>query len=44
MTSFSGLQTNILAKLVDTTYIFRNAGAAARGAEKEFNAMETGNL
>jgi len=28
MTSYSRLQTNVLAKLVDTTCIFRNAGAA----------------
>ena len=41
MTSFSRLQTNVFAKFVDTTCIFRNAGAAAGGAVKEFRAMET---
>jgi len=41
MTSFSRLQTNVLAKFVDTTCIIRNAGAAAGGAVKEFRAMET---
>ena len=41
MTSHSRLQTNVLAKFVDTTCIFRNAGAAACGAVKEFRAMET---
>jgi len=37
MTSFSRLETNILAKFVDTTFIFRNARTVARGAVKEFN-------
>jgi len=41
MTSFSRLETNVLAKFVDTTFIFRKAGAVARGAVKEFGAMET---
>ena len=41
MTSFSRLQTYVLAKFVDTTCIFRNAGAAAEGAVREFRAMET---
>jgi len=39
--SISRLQTNVLAKFVDTTFIFRNAGTVARGAVKEFRAMET---
>jgi len=41
MTSFSRLQTYVLAKFVDTTCIFRNAGAAAEGAVREFRATET---
>jgi len=41
MTSFSRLETNVLAKFVDTTFIFRNARAMARRAVKEFRAMET---
>jgi len=39
MTSYSRLQTNVLAKFVDTTCIFRDAGAA--GAVKQLRAMET---
>jgi len=42
MTSYSRLQINVLAKFVDTTYIFRDAGAAVgQGAVKELRAMET---
>jgi len=39
MTSYSRLQTNVLAKFVDTACIFRDAGAG--GALKQLRAMET---
>jgi len=42
MTSYySHLQTNVLAKFVDTACIFKDAGAAVEGAVKELRAMET---
>jgi len=41
MTSHSRLQTNVLAKFVDATCIFRDAGAAAGRAVKMLRAMET---
>jgi len=34
MTSYPRLQTNVLAKFVDTTCIFRDAGAAVGHGEK----------
>jgi len=41
MTSYSRLQTNVLAKFVDTTCIFRDDGTAAWGAVEMLRAMET---
>jgi len=41
MTSYSRLQTNVLAKFVDTTCIFRDDGTAAGGAVEMLRAMET---
>jgi len=41
MTSYYGLQSIVLAKFVDTTCIFRDAGAAARGGVRMLRAMET---
>jgi len=41
MTSYSRLQTYVLAKFVDTTCIFRDAGAAVGRAVKILRAMET---
>jgi len=40
MTSFSRLQTNVLAEFVDTKCVFKDAGAAAGGAVKQLRAME----
>ena len=34
MTSYSRLQTNVLAKFVDTTFVFRDAGAAVGQREQ----------
>ena len=34
VTSYSGLQTNVLSKFVDTTCIFRDAGAAVGQGEQ----------
>jgi len=34
MTSYSRLQTNVLAKFVDTACIFRDAGAAVEQEEQ----------
>ena len=42
MTSYSRLQTNVLAKFVDTTCIFRDAGVAVgQMSSKTLRAMET---
>jgi len=42
MTSHSRFQTNVLAKFVDVTCLFRDAGiAGGQGAVTELMAMET---
>ena len=41
MALYSRWHTTVLAKFVDTTYIFRDAWAAAGGAVKELRAMES---